>query len=256
MDSQPTETSDLDAQKSLVCMIPKLPKAISYRFRNALDHIDRAQALLPIDREMASFRAITGEEESATALMMAIQSKGYPDAGKFNLRNHMHKAAVMACVISMAPKLEPVLKEFQLIFDFEKCRIDLKVPLSNFDIEGGENYGLQFVEPLGFVHGKEGGGESDIFNTALESLAAGQGYEHARQFIAKRANDRNTLLYASDAGMPASKATRQALENRKNRSLILLSLAIMVLQAKGHQPMVKQAIPAFLRVIGKAEKTT
>ena len=70
--------------------------------------------------------------------------------------------------------------------------------------------------------------------------------------VVVQANARNTLLYASDTKQPESQATPDLMEPRKSRALILLALAVMVLQAKKHQAMVTQAIPAFLNVIGKA----
>lgn len=118
----------MDAERCLKRMAQKLPGAIGVRFTSTLEHIDRARTLFPIDREMASFRAITGEEEAATALMMAIQSKRYQGADQFKAWNHQHKAAVIACVMAVSRTLQPLLKEYQLIFDFEKCRIDVKVP--------------------------------------------------------------------------------------------------------------------------------
>jgi hypothetical protein len=52
---------------------------------NALDHFERSAKLFEKDREMASFRAITGEEEAATAFMKAIQLRKYPHAEEFKL---------------------------------------------------------------------------------------------------------------------------------------------------------------------------
>lgn len=115
---------------------------------------------------------------------------------------------------------------------------------------------MQFVEPLGLLHSRPETAADEVFQDYLQSLAEGQGFEDVRKLIAAQANSRNTLLYASDTQLPESQATSESLENRKNRALILLALAVMVLQSKSHQPMVTQAIPAFLRVIGKADRAT
>ena len=186
---------------------------------------------------MASFRAITGQEEAATALMMAIQAKRYPGATKFRAWNHHHKAAVLACVVAIVPEIQPIIQEYRLTFDFEKGRIDIMVPLSNFGVRGGEEVGLQFDEPLGQLHSRknEAGEEvgDAVFVDALDKMAEGEGFENARKFISDQANARNTLLYASDQGLPESKAgTEKSLANRKVKSLTLLTLAVMVLQAK------------------------
>lgn len=149
----------------------KLPKALRYRFESTLNHLDRAFALLEIDREMASFRAITAEEEAATALIRCIQLRRYNFANKFNPRDHQHKAAVMACVMAIGSDLQPMLQEFQLIFDFSLPRVDVKIPLSNFGVIGGDEYAIQLVEPLDLVHTKEGVSESELFSDALRGLA-------------------------------------------------------------------------------------
>lgn len=243
----------MDARDCLERMTPKLPKAIGVRFKSVFNHIERANAIFDLDREMASFRAITAEEEAATALMIALQNKRYPGAEKFNARNHHHKAAVLACVMAIARKLQPILQTYQATFRFDEARIDVKIPLSNFGVKGGEDLGLQFVEPLGMLHTREGVSGDAVFHDALEELANGHGFDDARTLIREQANARNTLLYASDTKQPVSRATLKTLENRNNRALILLALAVMVLQAKGHQAMVTQAIPAFLKVINKAE---
>jgi hypothetical protein len=129
-------------------MLPKLPKAIGFRFRNVLNNIERAQGLITVDREMASFRAITGEEEAATALMMAIQVKRYPGAEKFKARNHVHKAAVLACVIAIGRTLQPLLKEYQITFRAEEGRIDLKIPLQISGWSTAKPTGCNLSNPL------------------------------------------------------------------------------------------------------------
>jgi hypothetical protein len=225
-----------------------MPGAIKLRLLSTLDHFDRSFRLFDVDREMASFRAITGEEEAATALIKAIQIRRYPHADKFNPRDHQHKAAVIACVMAIATQITPILKEFQLTFDFEKKRVDVKVPLSNFDVAGGENFAIQPVEPLDLLHRSS---EAKPFEEALKSLAERSNYDNIRRMVSAQANARNTLLYASDTALPTSRVTRDGIANRKNRGLVLLVLAVMVLQTRKHQALVRQAIDAFLGVISR-----
>lgn len=246
----------MDALYCLKKMTPKLPKAIGSRFKSTFKHIELAENIFDLDREMASFRAITAEEEAATALMMALQTKRYPGAKRFNPWNHNHKAAVLACVMAIARSLQPILQTYQAIFQFDEARIDIKVPLSNFGVEGGQEFGLQFVEPLGMLHTRDGLSGDAVFREAIEAIANGHGFENAKVFIREQANARNTLLYATDTKQPESKATKETIERRKNRALVLLSLSVMVLQAKRQQPMVTQAIPAFLYVISKTQDSS
>lgn len=229
----------------------KLPGVLRYRFESALNHLDRAFALLEIDREMASFRAITAEEEAATALIRCIQLRQYNFANKLNPWDHRHKAAVMACVMAIGSNLQPMLKEFQLIFDFSLPRVDLKVPLSNFEVVGGDEYAIQFVEPLDLVHTREGVPESELFGDALRGLAEQSRFENIKRLVAAQANARNTLLYASDSAVPISNVTVGGLRERRNRAVTLLILTVMIWQKKEEQALVRHSILAFLGVMSK-----
>ncbi len=188
-------------------------------------------------------------------MMLAIKARKYPHAKSFNPRSHQHKAAVLACVIAISNDIAPVfLKEFQLNFDFNKKRIDVKVPLSNFDVLGGKGYSLQPVEPLDLLHTKPDLNGARLFDRSLASLAEQSHFEDIKELVAAQAKARNNLLYASDSGLPLSKATWADIEKRQRMAITLLSLAIMVLQCRKHQALVCEAITAFLGAIGKLPK--
>jgi hypothetical protein len=225
--------------------------AVKFRLLNTLEHFDRSSRLFGSDREMASFRAITGEEEAATALIKAIQLRRYRHAEEFKPRDHQHKAAVIACVMAIAKAVFPILREFQLVFDFQRKRVDVKIPLSNFDLAGLEHLAIQPVEPLDFVHTREGLSETRLFEEVLEGLATQSNFNSIKRMVSEQANARNRLLYASDSSLPYSQATQISIENRKRNALILLVLAVMVLQSRKHQGLVRQTILAFLGVISK-----
>lgn len=169
-----------------------LPGSLRYRFQNALDQFEKSAILFPIDREMASFRAITGEEEAATALMECLRLRGYTYANKFERHNHQHKAGVMACVLAIANTVRPMLREFQLVFDYERRRIDLKIPLANLGVVGADGYVIQFVEPLGLVHHRGGIAESRLFDEALNSLAENTQSDGINRLVRDRANSRTS----------------------------------------------------------------
>jgi hypothetical protein len=240
-----------DVEPHLRRLAEDMPGAVKLRLLNTLEHFDRSFQLFDLDREMASFRAITGEEEAATALIKAIQIRRYPHAKKFNSRDHQHKAAVMACVMAIATDVIPILKEFQLMFDFAKRRVDVKIPLSNFDVAGGQDYAVQPVEPLDLVRGFETSNGTKPFDEALKHLATQSNYDTIKKMVSAQANGRNTLLYASDSALPLSRASRNGIANRKGKALTLLVLSAMVLQSRKHQSLVCQAIDAFLGVISK-----
>jgi hypothetical protein len=180
-----------------------------------------------------------------------VYLRRYEHARKLNPRDHVHKAAVMACVGAVAVTLRPILGEFQLVFDFEKRRVDVKIPLSTFGVKGGEDYAIQPVEPLGHTFTRPGVEERNLYDEVLHGLAEQGSFESIKKMVSVTANDRNRLLYASDAAAPRSKATTKSVQNRKSRALTMLVLSIMVLQSREQLPMVREAILAFLGIIAR-----
>lgn len=247
--------AEFTVKEGLTRIVPALPGSVKFRMQNALESLERAKKIFEVDREIASFRAITGEEEAATALIKAIQLRGYEHAHEFNSRDHLHKAAVLACVNAIAITMQPMLAEFNLTFHFEKRRIDVKLPLSNFGVDGAADLAIQLVEPLGLLHAKTGIAEHSLYDGALAALAGKANFDNIRRMVSDVANARNRLLYASDSALPASNATMQDIHARENRCHTMLVLAIMVLQTREHLPMVRQAILAFLNVISRLPAT-
>lgn len=78
----------------------------------------------------------------------------------------------------------------------------MKVPLSNFNVSGGENFAIQFFEPLDLVHTREGLSDANAFDEALGNLAERSIFNNIKRMVSAQANARNTLLYASDSTLP------------------------------------------------------
>lgn len=218
---------------------------------NSLNHFTAASRIFDLDREMASFRSITGEEEAASCFLLALRIRQYSDARKLNPKNHLHKNAAIACMIALAAQLQPILAQFQLLFDFRNCRIDLKIPLSNFGVRGGETFAMQPVEPLDMLHSRKGVDENDVYLEALQRLAEGTEFDDIKKLVSDRANQRNTLLYASLDGMPHSRATLDGIESRRARSLALLVITVMILQSRKKLASVRQTVPALISIISR-----
>ncbi|NMW31637.1 hypothetical protein HKD42_06150 [Altererythrobacter sp. RZ02] len=247
---------DVEQEKLRVCdalvrLSDDLPQHVKYRLRNCIDNFERALKLVEHDLEMASFRAITGEEEAASCVIHAIKLRGYDEVSRIKPNNHIHKNAIIVCVLAIGRELQPILEHFQLHFDFSKVRIDLKVPLSNFGVEDGADIAFQPVEPLDLLHSQAGVPENEVFFEALSRLSENSQFQNIAKLVKGRANQRNTLLYASDSSVPVSQTTVEVICNRRDRALALLVISIMILQSKTHLASVKQAIPAIKLVIGR-----
>jgi hypothetical protein len=237
--------------------VEQLPGPVKMRARNAFEGFDSARQLLSVDREISSFRAITAEEEAVTALFRSLQLRKYPAADQLNLYSHSHKAAVapFLSAVKMALVGENGELNIQLTIDIAKPGITINVLLKEFGIviPGRENLSLQLVEPLGLLGGTEDGASPTAFyDRHIAKVATAVNVKNIMEFIKKEANTRNTLLYASDTDVPASKATEETIEFRQKRADTCLYLAIAVLQVKTHQTMAVQGLAAFLKMLGKA----
>lgn len=234
--------------------VANLPKPVKLRAQNALLGFDKARLLFDVDREMASFRAITAEEEAASALFRSLQLQGYPGSDRLSARDHRQKAAVgpflQAVKVSIADR-----KEFnlQLTIDCSKPELIVKLPLSEVGVrfEGSENMAIQLVEPLGVFSKKGDEHPATFFDSGIKKVVEGSQYTALDRLISKEANQRNTLLYASDTTMPASKLTKAGIDDRQGRAELALGLCIGILQTPNHQALAKQALQAFLRSVGR-----
>ncbi len=228
-----------------------MPRSVATRIGSTLEHFEKSHALRNVDLEMASFRAICGEEEAAAAVISALHHRKYANATHLNIRNHQHKWAIIACTMALSAPLRPLLSEFQLQMDFAKGRIDLKIPLSNFGVKARVPTALQPVEPLDFLHSKPGKGDDYAFEEELAALAEDAKFASIKNMVGAMANSRNRLLYASDTELPRSEATSQQLDARCWRAIALLTIAVMIIQTNKKLATVRQALPAVLTVIGK-----
>lgn len=240
---------------ALKLAVAKLPREVRLRALNAYDGFDRARALLPIDREIASFRAITAEEEAAAALFRALQLRNYPGADSLNLGNHQHKAALgpfLAAATESMVATPPI--QIQLTIDYSEPSVTIHLPLhaNGIVFPGSEKLRLTLVEPLGLTgHSEDEGHPASFFDKHLKRIAEASKSSNIRRLIKREANARNRLLYASDSALPVSKVTVESLNARQRRAEIALCLCIAVLQTKNHQALASQALDAFLRLVGK-----
>ena len=253
-------TDDSTVRELFDRLLPKavhgLPPAVRYRARNSLEGFERAKLLLPLDREIASFRAITAVEEAASALIRSLQLRDYPGAHQIDLKNHSHKAAVPFFLSAVRNEIagdRTIDLTVTLLIDPPK--LILALPVRQFaDLsEESANVHLELVDPLGIVAARSGVEDGDFFDAAVQRVA---GSRKVDRFIATEANARNRILYAHDGGLPRSEATLQSIEHRERDARLCLLLAIAVMQVTHHQGMALQCLAGFLKVIGRSRALT
>jgi len=245
-----------DFEGALRLAILKFPKAIRYRALNAFGHLDRALILLPIDREMASFRGITGEEEAAAALFCALKLRKYPNSEKLSIWDHRQKAALIPFLWAVRANIGRGVENLDLTLDYLKPRLDVHLRGAELGVDiPGRNLRLTPVEPLNVLIMKQGSqGEPDSpdrFEDELNGVAQGAHFETIRAFVQAQANARNTLLYSSDSGLPESRVTEEGLTARKASVVGILLLTVAVLQTREHQALASRGIEVLLGIVGK-----
>ena len=223
--------------------------------RNSIHHLEKAFEIQAIDPEMAIFRAITAEEEAATAIFIALKEIGYNNAGKIQFKNHIHKQA-------LCPFMQGVTKfiaNFCIENDFpfgHKGTIGFRDdctgnnPRIIFTAQDGD---LAFLHPpLNFYIKSEHGlyrFEHEL-NLATSTSGKNEIYKHVKEL----SNLRNKLIYATSGGIPKVEGgIEQELENRKKTVLFLLRIFSLIFPYKEKALFVQQALDSFLIMLGKLE---
>ena len=201
---------------------------------------------------MSLFRAITAEEEAATALIRALQVRRYPNADRLNDRWHPHKASIWPFVIAINDKLvEKNIPLPQVALQVEgEPRIVLSVDIAGQAGLSAPLWGTP-DEPFNWSlwSDRTGPFKPHDFSEELEALASRKGQKSITAYVTAEANRRNQLLYASDQGIPAVFFADSLLLDRRMRVTVLLTLTIAVMQTRSHQLFFVQCLDALLRVV-------
>jgi len=244
-----------DFQKTLEQCVGKLGGRVKHCGRSAFHHLRRAWALYGVDNEMSAFRAITAEEEAASALILSLQQKRYPGAKRLNFRDHVHKAALtpfldaVAKVLALLDFAKPTLR---LKPDEDPPRLEVFVDMSRAGLRSPEPLFAQPDEPLNFVvrmENEDGPATVHMFAHELRQIAEGRGVDTIKAFLEAEANQRNRLLYATDTGIPQVSFEEGFLLERLRRVTVLLTLTIAIQQTPQHQLFAVQCVEAFLRAL-------
>lgn len=231
--------------------VNKIGGRIRHCFRSAFVHLRKAWTLHPVDSEMSMFRAITAEEEAATALILALKQRKYDGAEKLNPRDHVHKNAVSPFLDSVnnllfetgvpAPKL--------MISKGDRPKITIQIDVSALT---GNPEPLIAVpdHPFNYLLSKDGGSQAYSFDEQIQSLADHKNAKSILNFLQKEANLRNQILYASDEGIPNIDFNESTLLRRRDRVYRLAMLTIGILQTTDHQLFASQCLNAYRAALG------
>ena len=217
-------------------MLNKVNTPSRHSMRNAWDHIDKARALIVVDPSMAAFRAITAEEEAATALIKLVTERQYEGSKLLNRKMHDHKNCVYFFIVAIAKHFKALtdLASIQTLvtgLTEEKLRIKWR-------IEGLLPQGMGFEPPLPLdLRINQNNEEYDLANEITEVI---QESEHSslKKLINEESNLRNKILYANDSGIPSVNAPHTMVDTRESRVRTMTYIYLLIAQHKERQQLV------------------
>ncbi|MEL7611344.1 hypothetical protein AAGW18_02470 [Vreelandella titanicae] len=95
----------VDPEQQLIKLLNNINNCHSRNaFQSALIHVDKAEKLYAMDKEMCVLRGITAEEEAASGLMLCLKERGYKLSNKLKHRDHVYKSSIypFICLVQMA----------------------------------------------------------------------------------------------------------------------------------------------------------
>lgn len=223
---------------------------------NAIQGIQRAWLIAGVDPEIALFRAITAEEEAATALIFSLRQRKYPGSKALNFQRHDDKIGLsilvqaIGSVFAQSGWPQPKL---QIIRDLRRPRIELHLPAEFFGFP--KEHLITPDNPLNLsIRQGQGAGPSDVmlFEEQLADISKATGANSIAARIAAEANLRNKILYASDSGIAVVENPESFILERKRRAFVLIGLTIIILQTRNLQPLAVQAIESYLIALGRS----
>tara|TARA_R110000868_G_scaffold48474_1_gene157373 strand:+ start:426 stop:1193 length:768 start_codon:yes stop_codon:yes gene_type:complete len=225
--------------------------------RNSFAHIRKAWTIRKVDPEMAVFRAITAEEEAATAIIHALKVKQYEDSKLLNQRNHNHKSGIWYYIMSVNNALaETNIPTPEVRLQKKPPRIDLFLELSDSPLSLEQKMHATLDNPLNFSMKIDSKERHKAFQEQFDTFAATQGHLSIQKFIEAEANMRNKLLYASEGGIPSAEFKEVFLEGRLKRVTVLMSIALIIMQTSQKQLFIQQCLNDYIEALRQNERLT
>lgn len=239
-----------ELERYLAKAITKTPAPGKQCARSAIRHIQKAWKLLSLDPEMAVFRSITAEEESASAIFHSLRRRGYKHSASLNPTAHLQKNALSPFFNAIETVLAqaPTPKDLQLVHSKSENR--LRVRYKSVNPKTGEECYAFPVPPLGFNIRRDG--MIYEFKEELEHIANIKKHSSILKHLKKRANQRNQILYAASHGVPSFAGSVEkyfeAFRQNMFRNLIVF---LLIDDYPEKQHFVQQALNAFLKMLEK-----
>jgi len=186
------------------------PQKVSTRLARAVEHFGRVPGLVGIDEEMGAIRLIAAEEELVVAIFewLKLKEGKYPDHKDFvqKFKNHVVKLTFYPVLLQFRFIIGDMLKGFGLaglehVSWTAKPVVDgAKILLAIHDEKGKE---IIRANPFSIMISRGDVTSQEIVPELLVELTETIKDQHGftlKEFLLERADFRNKLLYATDAG--------------------------------------------------------
>ena len=224
--------------------------------RSALSHLEKAHLLKGVDLAMAAFRALTAEEEAASAIMHCLKEHGYRNANLLKPKDHLQKNAISPFFDVLGMSFSQTLGSqfgnpiLQLEDEGDKRRL-----MIGLKIGGSDNEQIAFpIPPLNFMATVDGKPLS--YRPEIERLVEIRGRKDIVTYLREQANRRNKLLYAGSEGYPSEvELPDNFFENRQVRVLAMLRAYLLIQPYAEQLTFVQASLDAYLAMLGALKET-
>jgi hypothetical protein len=219
--------------------------------KSCVRHLNRAFELKSTMPEVAAFLAITAEEEAATAIFAALRKRKYNHASSFKVRDHKHKAGVYPFLKLLGEVLGPLKHglPLNLFFDEKDDALRVRMPI---EIQGDRQICIVPDPPLNLVSVDPGGNQTDYLKQ-VRSVASNQGINSIFEYVQNLANERNTMLYASDSGIPEIKNIDSTLKRHFEAALLNLIVYLLIEPYKV-QNLVQESVDTYIKILHRIDE--
>lgn len=227
--------------------ITKQTTSSKHSILNAWEHINKADKLYEIDKNMSAFCSITAEEEAATGLIKLIKERAYDTSKTLNSTKHAHKMSVFFVLKAFWAHLT---REQRAIRNIKIVGLDKdKLELHAFSDLLGENHFMVFSPlPLNLISITPNG-EPHNYQPQIDELTSNTETGKLSKHIKHEANQRNILLYANQEGLPNAEFKRSFIRENEKKVLIISYLFILIAQHKEQQPLVGRFTKVLSRLV-------
>lgn len=261
---------DLAGDDVATLIVERAPRKVMSRVLKALDHYTKAHRLMGVDDEMGAVRCIAAEEELVVGIFefLKLQAALMPEHGDFikKYKNHYVKLAFSPVLMQLRYILTDLLEKQHAPVGFEghlHWEGSVVVAGSQVKVRLADDNGKELirVNPLAFAISLDCKSDEEVADSIFEQLRDDiqtQKNMTVREYITARAEFRNKLLYAEDAGFAVMGETLEKLIATAFAPTLrdlLWSLAILLSDKPTRKDfgLVSQFIAIYRRVLTSAK---